>query len=122
MTSSKQETLANAVLNVTVFKKIPGKDISIPTKETIDIAGPLNEKGVGFYQIHGISTWAGEDEYGCTPVDSRFVIDDAAIRNLGTEIENIMDAAIVNSTQAKAVKKLINDKICTFIGKQWSNF
>ena len=122
MTGTKQGSLANAVLNVTFFKEIPEKGIGVPVKGTIDITDILNEKGVGFYQIHGLSTWDGEDEYGCTPTESRFVIDDVAIRNLGSEIESIVDAAIVNSTQAKAVKKLINDKVCTFISKQWNNF
>lgn len=122
MSSPKQEQLDNTVLNVTVFEEVPDKGIGLPKHKTIDITNFLKDNGVtSFYQVNAITRFFNnkEDEYGSTPYETRFVIDEVRIRNLGKSIENIIDAAIVNSNQSKAVKKLIDDTIASFLSKCW---
>ena len=123
MSSPKQAQLDNTVvLNVTVFEEVPGKQVELPRHKTINITDLLTKNGVtSFYQMNAISQFSGkEDEFGTSPYEVRFVVDEVGIRNLGKSIENIIDAAIVNSNQSKAVKQLIDSEICGFLSKCWN--
>lgn len=123
MSSPKQEQLDNTVvLNVTVFEKVPGKQVELPRHKTINITDLLRKNELtSFYQVNAISQFSGkEDEFGTSPYETRFVVDEVRIRNLGKSIENIIDAAIVNSNQSKAVKQLIDSEICGFLSKCWN--
>ena len=123
MSSPKQEQLDNTVvLNVTVFEEVPGKQVELRRHKTINITDLLKENGVtSFYEINAISQFSGEeDEFGSSPYEVRFIVDEVRIRNLGKSIENIIDAAIVNSNQSKAVKQLVNGEIGGFLQKCWN--
>lgn len=120
MNSPKKAALSKAVLNVTTYKQVPGKEyIEYPQATTIDISDLLDKNGVDHIdQINGVSFFE-EDEEGLSPVFTRFVVDDEDINTLGYEIYDIIDAAIVNEKQGKAIKNLIASRFDSFRTKHW---
>lgn len=117
MDSSKKENLSKAVLNVTTYKQVPGKEyIECPQTTYIDITDLLDKNGVDHIaQVNGVSFFEGED----SPMFTRFVIDEAELDTLSHDIYDIINAAIVNEKQSNAIKKLITSRFDTFRFKHW---
>lgn len=115
MDSPKKAELSKAVLNVTIFKEHPDNDfIGVSQPAVIDITEALNEAGVdSIAQINGVSTIIEEE----SPAWTRLVVDAQELNNLGADIFSIIDAAIVNEKQGKAVKKLMQSKFDAFLTK-----
>ena len=116
MDNPKQAQLPKVVLNVTAYKEIG--DIGIPMAKNIDITDILDKEGVDFFtQINGVSEFPD----GEGVVRSRFVVDETELLSLSNDISGIIDAAIVNEKQGKAIKKLIKDRFDHFSFKHWEN-
>lgn len=116
MDNPKQASLPKVVLNVTAYKEIG--DFSVPMAKSIDITDILDKEGVNYStQINGVS----ELPDGNGPIHSRFVIDEDELLSLSGDISGIIDAAIVNEKQSKAIKKLIKDRFDHFSFKHWEN-
>ena len=114
MDNSKQAQLPKVILNVTVDKSIG--DIEVPIAAKIDITDILDEKGVHFAtQINGVS----EEPKKEGPIFSRFVVDEQELSRLAADINGIIDAAIVNEKQGKAIRNLIASRFDTFKFKRW---
>ena len=110
MKSPNQSTV-KTFLNVTIFKPLEkNPNVGLPRAKTIDITELMKENDVeSFYNINGISRCdvGEEDEYGANVVETRFVLDEAALTKLMENIFRIIDASIVNQKQSDAVKKLV---------------
>lgn len=117
MDSPKKAQLSKAVLNVTTYKTHPENEfIGIPQVTSIDITDLLDKNGVNHIsQVNGVSFFEDED----APVFTRFVIDDTEIDKLSADIFDIIDAAIVNEKQSKAIKHLVASRFDTFRFKHW---
>lgn len=116
MDNPKQASLPKVVLNVTAYKEIG--DFSVPMAKDIDITDILDKEGVTFSsQINGVSDYPVSDG----PIISRFVVDEDELLTLSSDISSIIDAAIVNEKQSKAIKKLIKDRFDHFSFKHWEN-
>lgn len=116
MDNPKQASLPKVVLNVTTYEEVG--DISIPMAKSIDITDILDKEGVNFlFQVNGVS----EHPDGEGVVHSRFVVDEQELVSLSSDISGIIDAAIVNEKQGKAIKKLIEDRFRQFSFKHWEN-
>lgn len=120
MNSPKKAELSKAVLNVTTYKAHPENEfIGIPQTTSIDITDLLDKNGVDdISQVNGVSFFE-EDEEGVSPVFTRFVIDDDEIDTLSHDIFDIIDAAIVNEKQSKAIKHLVASRFDTLKFKHW---
>ena len=117
MDNPKQASLPKVVLNVTTYKEIG--DFSVPMAKDIDITDILDKEGVTFSsQINGVSQQRQDGE---GVISSRFVVDEAELLALSSDISGIIDAAIVNEKQGKAIKKLIKDRFDHFSFKHWEN-
>lgn len=116
MDDPKKASLPKVVLNVTTYKDIG--NVGIPMAKNIDITDILDKEGVSFSsQVNGVSEYP--DREG--PVYSRFVVDEKELNSLAEDINGIVDAAIVNEKQGKAIKKLIDDRFYQFSFKHWEN-
>lgn len=116
MDDPKKASLPKVVLNVTTYKEIG--NVGIPMAKNIDITDILDKEGVSFSsQVNGVSEYP--DREG--PVYSRFVVDEKELNSLAEDINGIVDAAIVNEKQGKAIKKLIDDRFYQFSFKHWEN-
>lgn len=124
MKSPNQSTV-KTFLNVTIFKPLEkNPNVGLPQSKTIDITELLNENGVeSFYNINGVSRCeVGEtDEYGSTPVETRFVLGEADLDRLMDNIFRIIDASIVNQKQSDAVKKLVMGEFNNRKRQCWDN-
>lgn len=120
MDSPKKAELSKAVLNVTTYKTHPENEfIGIPQATSIDITDLLDKNGVDdISHVNGVSFFE-EDEEGVSPVFTRFVIDDAEIDKVSADIFDIIDAAIVNEKQSKAIKHLVASRFDSFRFKHW---
>ena len=117
MDNPKKASLPKVVLNVTTYKEIG--NIGIPMAKDIDITDILDKEGVTFAsQINGVSEHSQDGE--CV-VQSRFVVDEDELVSLSSDINGIIDAAIVNEKQGKAIKKLIKDRFDHFSFRHWEN-
>ena len=116
MDNPKKASLPKVVLNVTTYKEIG--DFSVPMAKSIDITDILDKEGVNYSsQVNGVSQYSDGDGV----VSSRFVVDEAELLALSSDISGIIDAAIVNEKQGKAIKKLIGDRFSQFSFKHWEN-
>lgn len=114
MDNPKQASLPKVVLNVTTYKEVG--DIGVPMAKSIDITDILDKNGVDFStQVNGVSDVPGNEG----PIFSRFVVDEKELNSLAKDINGIIDAAIVNEKQGKAIKKLIEDRFYHFSFKHW---
>lgn len=124
MKSTNQST-AKTFLNVTIFKPLEkNPNIGLPQPKTIDITELLKENNVeSFYNINGISQCdvGEEDEYGATPIQTRFVLDETNLDQLKDRIFRIVDASIVNQKQSDAVRKLIMGEFDNLKRFCWDN-
>lgn len=110
MKSPNQSTV-KTFLNVTIYQPLEKNPlVGLPQPKTIDITELLKENNVeSFYNINGISQCdvGEEDEYGATPIKTRFVLNETNLDELKDRIFRIIDASIVNQKQSDAVKKLV---------------
>lgn len=121
MNGAKQSP-AKTVLNAITYKEINDSKIGVPTPISIDITDLLRQHNVLPVCVHGVSTSAGkEGEYGESVTYTSFVVRESDIRQMVDEIYNVIDAAIVNTNQSKASKRLIDNILCAFLSKCWDN-
>lgn len=114
MDNPKKASLPKVVLNVTTYKEIG--DIGIPMAKDIDITDLLDKNGVTYStQVNGISEFPEAEG----PIYSRLVVDESELISLSNDISGIIDAAIVNEKQGKAIKKLIEDRFNNFSFKHF---
>ena len=122
---SPNQSTAKTFLNVTIFKPLEkNPNIGLPQAAQIDITELLKENGVeSFCNINGVSHCEldEEGEYGDTPAETRFVLDELRIRGIAKDFDRIIDAAIVNTNQAKAVKDLTHSTIDNLLRNCWDN-
>lgn len=120
---SPNQSTAKTFLNVTIFKPLEkNPNVGLPQSKTIDITELLEENDVeNLYNINGISRCdvGEEDEYGSTPVETRFVTDEALLHHVEAKIARIIDASIVNAKQADAIKGLIDSEFNVFVRRCW---
>lgn len=121
MTDPKQSP-AKVVLNAITYKEINDSKIGVPTPISIDISDLMRQHNVLPVCIHGVSISSGkEGEYGESVTYTSFVVREEDIRQMVDEIYNVIDAAIVNTNQSKASKRLIDNILCAFLSKCWDN-
>lgn len=115
MTDPKQSP-AKVVLNAITYKEINDSKIGIPAPVSIDITDLLEQYDVIPSCIHGVSISGITGE----PVTyTSFVVAEEDIRQMVDEIYNVIDAAIVNTNQSKASKRLIDNILVAFLSKCW---
>ena len=123
MDNSKKENLSKVVLNVTTYEQHPAnKDVEFSKNTAIDITDLLAEYDIyDTFQINGVSsceineTSSGEEH----AFSAKFAISGSEMNALKRELYSIIDAAIVNDKQGKAIKKLIDDRFDEFSNKHW---
>ena len=123
MSSPKKAVeLSKAVLNLTTYKAHPGNEFAdVQQYVTVDITDLLKKNGVdSVYQVDGVSAI----ESGGMVEDGEVLsmlptFTDPQIRLLNKEVFDVIDAAIVNEKQSKAIKKLIDQKFEDFISEHW---
>lgn len=119
MTGPKQSP-AKVVLNAITYKEINDSKIGVPTPVSIDITDLIRQNNVLPVSIHGVSICPGEEgKYGESVTYTSFVVREEDIRQMVDEIYNVIDAAIVNTNQSKASKRLIDNILCAFLSKCW---
>jgi hypothetical protein len=124
MKSPNQSTV-KTFLNVTTYKPLEkNPNVGLPQPKTIDITELLKENNVeSFYNINGISQCdvGEEDEYGATPIKTRFVPNETNLDELKDRIFRVIDASIVNQRQSDAVKKLVMGEFENLKRSCWDN-
>ena len=124
MNSPKKEKLSKAVLNVTTYNEDPeGKLPPVAQYDTIDITDLLKERGItSVCSVHGM--WSVGGPYLPNGDENEFIVEytvtDPELRALCKEVTDILDIAIVNEKQNKALKNLIDSKFADFIDERWS--
>lgn len=119
MTDPKQSP-AKVVLNAITFKEINDSKIGVPTPISIDITDLLEQHNVLPVCVHGVSiSPEKEGKYGESVTYTSFVVREEDIRQMVDEIYNVIDAAIVNTNQSKASKRLIDNILVAFLSKCW---
>lgn len=124
MNSPKKEKLSKAVLNVTTYKEDPENNFPpVAQYETIDITDLLKERGItsicsvnGAWSIGGPYLQGGEED----ELVIEYTVTEVELRALCKRTCDILDVAIVNEKQNKALKKLIEDKFSDFIEEHWT--
>lgn len=123
MNSPKKDKLSKAVLNVTTYKEDPeDKFPPVEQYETIDITDLLRERGItSVCSVHGL--WSVGGPYLPGGDEDEFVVEYAVTEEelwaLYKHVADILDIAIVNEKQNKALKRLIEDKFSDFIEEHW---
>ncbi len=121
--SKKEETLSKAVLNVSTYKQLPGSDFAEARQcTTIDITDLLREKDItSVFSVNGICTVGGPYLPGGNENEFNFelAVSEPEINLLRREMCDIIDVAIVNDKQNKAIKHIIDDKFDKFISEHW---
>lgn len=120
MTDPKQTT-AKVVLNAITYKKINNGEIGIPVPVCIDITDLLKQHNVLPGEVHGVSIYDGvtSELDSQAPGHTAFVISGIEIRQMVDEFFNVIDAAIVNTNQSKASKRLIDNILGSFFNEWW---
>jgi len=118
----KAVELSKAVLNLTTYKAHPGSDFAdVQQYVAVDITDLLKKNGVdSVYQVDGVSAIENGDMVEDGEALSMLpTFTNPQICLLNKEVLDIIDAAIVNEKQAKAIKKLIDQKFEDFISEHW---
>lgn len=120
MTDPKQSP-AKVVLNAITYKEINDDKIGIPVSVDIDITDLLEQNNVLPGCVHGVSVYDGvASELAPQALGhTAFVVPDIELRQMVDEIYNVIDAAIVNTNQSKASKRLIDNILVAFLNKCW---
>lgn len=116
MDSPKKAELFKAVLDVTTYKPHPGNEYAdVGQYTSIDITDLLRENGVDeICQVNGVSAIEGKEGLVTLPTFTN-----PEICLLEKKISDVVDAAIVNEKQGKAIKKLIAKEFQDFIDEHW---
>lgn len=119
MDNSKKENLSKVVLNVTTYKPHPdNKDVECQQSTEIDITDLLAKYGINdVYPIEGVTYFETNGEERA--FGTKFAISGTEMISLKRELSYIIDAAIVNDKQGKAIKKLIDERFDAFTKKHW---
>ena len=120
MTDPKQSP-AKVVLNAITYKEINDDKIGIPVSVGIDITDLLEQNNVLPGCVHGVSVYDGvaSELAPQAPGHTAFIVSDIELRHMVDEIYNVIDAAIVNTNQSKASKRLIDNILIAFLDKCW---
>lgn len=120
MIGPKQST-AKTVLNAITYKKLPDSDgIGVPEPISVDITDLLKANNVEYCCIYGISTFDAAVGHETVPY-TNFAVRPEEINQMFEEVENVVDAAIVNANQAKAMKRLLDGVMNSFLHAHWDN-
>ena len=116
MNSPKKAQLSKAVLNVSTYKPHPSNELAEMRQYTsIDITDLLRKNGIDeICQVNGVSATEGEEGLLMLPTFTN-----PEICLLEKKIYDVIDAAIVNEKQGKAIKKLIAKEFQEFIDEHW---
>lgn len=116
MDSPKKAELFKAVLDVTTYKPHPGNEYAdVGQYVSIDITDLLEKNGVDeICQVNGVSAIEGKEGLVTLPTFTN-----PEICLLEKKISDVVDAAIVNEKQGKAIKKLIAKEFQDFIDEHW---
>lgn len=123
MNSPKKDKLSKAVLNVTTYKEDPeDKFPPVEQYEAVDITDLLRERGItSVCSVHGL--WSVGGPYLPGGDEDEFIVEYAVTEEelwaLCKDMADILDIAIVNEKQNKALKRLIEDKFSDFIEEHW---
>ena len=123
MNSPKKEKLSKAVLNVTTYKEDPeDKFPPVAQYETIDITDLLKKRGItSVCSVHGL--WSVGGPYLLGGDEKEFIVEYAVteeeLRALCRHVTDVLDIAIVNEKQNRALKNLVEDKFNDFIEDHW---
>lgn len=119
--SDPKQTTAKVTLNAITYKEINNGEIGIPVPVSIDITDLLKQHNVLPSEVHGVSIYDGvtSELVSQAPGHTAFVISDIEIRQMVDEFFNVIDAAIVNTNQSKASKRLIDNIFGSFLNKWW---
>lgn len=120
MTDPKQSP-TKVVLNATTYKETNDGQYEGLTSVGIDITDLLEQNNVLPSRIHGISVYDGLTGglVPHAPSHTAFVVTDIELRQMVDEIYTVIDAAIVNTNQSKASKRLIDNILVAFLSKCW---
>lgn len=112
----KAVEFSKAVLNVSTYKPHPGNEFAeMRQYASIDITDLLRENGVDeICQVNGVSAIEGEEGLVALPAFTN-----PEIYLLEEKISDVVDAAIVNEKQGKAIKRLIAKEFQEFIDEHW---
>ena len=107
---------SKAVLNVSTYKQHPSNEFAETRQYTsIDITDLLRKNGVDeICQVNGVSAIEGEE--GLVPLPT---FTEPEMSLLEKKVSDVIDAAIVNEKQGKAIKKLIAKEFQDFIDEHW---
>lgn len=107
---------SKAVLNVSTYKPHPGNEfVEMQQYASIDITDLLRENGIDeICQVNGVSAIEGEEGLLMLPTFTN-----PEICLLEKKISDVIDAAIVNEKQGKAIKKLLAKEFQEFIDEHW---
>lgn len=107
---------SKAVLNVSTYKQHPNNEtVEMRQHASIDITDLLRENGIDeICQVNGVSAVEGEEGLVALPTFTN-----PEICLLEKKISDVVDAAIVNEKQGKAIKKLIAKEFQEFIDEHW---
>ena len=119
MDNPKKDGLSKVVLNVTTYKQIDGSAYGYPEASTVDITDVLAKAGFDLSKdVPGLVN--GVSQYGDSGiVHTHFVVPEQNLHTLMGDINGIMEAAIVNTKQLKAVQNLVEAKFNEFTYKMW---
>lgn len=126
MSSPKKAVeLSKAVLNVTTYTTLPGNDFAEARRDvSIDITDLLKNNGVdSVYQINGVSSiekdGLTEPETEDGNLNTMLAISGPELSVLEKRVYDVIDAAIVNEKQGKAIRRLIGSKFDDFRSSHW---
>lgn len=120
MADPKQST-AKVVLNAATYKETNDGQYESLASVGIDITDLLEQNNVLPSRIYGISVYDGltGELVPQAPGRTAFVVTDIELRQMVDEIYTVIDAAIVNTNQSKASKRLIDNILVAFLSKCW---
>ena len=125
MNSPKKDVeLSKAVLNITTYKSHPSNDFAeIRQQVAVDITELLREYGIdSICQVQGVSAVEhGEMVEGYEALSMLPTVTEPQVSCLEKKICDIIDAAIVNDKQGKAIKKLIGEEFDDFKFDLWDD-
>lgn len=112
----KAVEFSKAVLNVSTYKPhLSNEYADVGQCVSIDITDLLEKNGVDeICQVNGVSAIEGEEGLLILPT---FTSPEICL--LEKKISDVIDAAIVNEKQGKAIKKLIAKEFQEFIDEHW---
>ena len=117
MSSPKEAFFSKAVLNISTYTGPNGENLDVPRNYEIDITDFMKEHGLAsIYQISGVTSLEKDglrkDERPY--LHTQIAIADDELMLLCKDVSDVLDTAIVNEKQSKAVKSVIEEKFNDF--------